>query len=118
MRLEAAVGKGASSAFSHQRKWSGAASIKYSTGNRKLGRASCAGSPPPPLPLRRSFLPATARSDIPGAFILEDMHLGTMVIPAGAKLIRVGDTAVGDMSFDEAKNLALSATVRSEFVFE
>lgn len=74
--------------------------------------------PHPPSSLHGLSPPATARSVIPGAFMLEDMHLGTMVIPAGAKLIRVGDTIVGDMSFDEAKNVALSATVRSEFVFE
>lgn len=49
---------------------------------------------------------------------MEDMHLGDVVIPAGVKLVRVGDIAVGDMNFEEAKKVALSATVSSKFVFE
>lgn len=43
-----------------------------------------------------------------GAFLLEAMQVGPMLIPAGSQLVSVGDTSCRNLPFNEARALALA----------
>ncbi|CAM9957782.1 unnamed protein product, partial [Laminaria digitata] len=53
-----------------------------------------------------------------GAFVLQDTILGGMVIPAGSKLIYVGDKTTAGMDFQAAKALAMTGGSGTELRFE
>lgn len=69
---------------------------------------------PPSLPRAR---PAGG-SVPPGAFLLESAVLGDkLTIPAGSKLLSVDGRPTGDLIFEEARDVALSAGSKSVLVF-
>ena len=61
---------------------------------------------------------ATETTPTRGAFLLEPLKLGLHTIPAGAKLVKIGDKSVRDLSHDDARSVAMAAGAGTELVFE